>query len=122
MLEREAKRKTKKQLEAEFRAAVWARDEGKSRASGRPLKKSAVSAKDVGEVHHVLARSTDPDKRLDVSNGILLSREEHMLAETACPANPMRCLLNIDGPLDRGKPQRFVWLDVNGKELKRRTG
>src|SRR5689334_527344 len=74
------KRKTKAQQEKDFRAAVWDRDRGRSRASGKPLARSGSDYRKVGEVHHVLARSTDPDKRLDPSNGILLSKEDHILA------------------------------------------
>lgn len=116
------KAKTKKQAEAEFRAAVWTRDEGKSRASKKPLSKSGTDWKRVGEVHHVLARSTDPDKRLDPSNGILLSKLEHSLAEAHCPNDPKHCLLDIQGPVDRAKPQTFIWRDIHGKQLRRRVG
>jgi hypothetical protein len=114
--------KAKAANEADFRKSVWVRDQGKSRASGKPLGKSGSNWEKVGEVHHVLARSTNPDKIYDVSNGLLLSKQEHALAETMCPGEPSKSLLNIEGPTDRGKPQTFVWLDVNGKELKRRIG
>jgi len=117
---KQAKKKLKSEQEAEFRAAVWRRDRNRSRASGKPLAKSGSDWDRVGEVHHVLARSTDPDKRLDPSNGILLSKSEHRLAETVCPNAPDHCLLDIVGPEDRSKPQLFLWRDVHGVETKRR--
>ncbi len=116
------KKQTKDKAEAAFRLAVWERDRGQSRASGKPLGRSGTASDRIGEVHHVLARSTDPDKRLDVSNGILLSRAEHQLAETACAGDPSKCYLDINGPVDRGKPQVFIWRDSSGKELRRRQG
>lgn len=122
VLVKEAARKTKAQMHKDFRAAVWQRDQAHSRASGRPLKKSGTSYKDVGEVHHVLARSTNPDRVFDVENGILLSKEEHALADTACPNAPDQYLLGIDGPEDRGKPQTFIWRDIHGKQLRKRVG
>lgn len=116
------KAQTKAQREKAFRDAVWTRDKSHSRASGRPLVRSGTDWKKVGEVHHLLKRSTDPERRLDPSNGILLSKEEHALAETNCPNDPRHCLLDIEGPEDRGQVQTFIWRDVHGNELRRRTG
>lgn len=118
----ENKDKAKKQNGVSFRAAVWSADEGKSRASGTPLSKSGTDAKRVGDVHHVLSRSTNPDRVYDVSNGLLLSRFEHALAEANCPNDPAHHLLDIVGPENRRKPQRFIWRDKNGKILKERIG
>lgn len=120
-LRKAAQQQTKAAADRAFRAGVWTRDQGRSRASGKPLSKSGTNWRTVGEVHHVFARSTDPDKRLDVSNGILLSKEEHALAETNCPNDPAHCLLDIEGPTDRALPQTFIWRDIHGKELRRRT-
>jgi hypothetical protein len=122
VLVKEEKRKTKAQQHKDFRAAVWERDAGHSRASGKPLAKSGADWKRVGEVHHVLARSTNPESVFDVSNGILMSKEEHALAETNCPNAPDKCLLDIDGPEDRGKPQKFTWHDINGNRIRHRVG
>lgn len=116
------KAKTKKQAGDDFRAAVWARDKGQSRASGKPLSKSGSDWKRVGEVHHVIPRSLAPERVLDVANGLLLSKEEHALAETACPNAPDKQLLDISGPDDRGQLQTFIWRDIQGKELRRRIG
>lgn len=117
-----ARKAAKKANEATFRKSVWERDRSRSRASGKPLARSGTDYEKVGEVHHVLKRSTSPDRVFDVSNGILLSKHEHHLAETVCPNDPSHCLLDISGPEDRGEQQLFIWRDVNGKELKRRVG
>lgn len=103
-----------------FREAVWTRDRGRSRASGHPLRRSGTDWRKVGEVHHVLPRSTHPDQRLDPANGVLLSKQEHGLAETLCPHDPAHCLLDIDGPADRAQLQVFIWRDLHGHELRRR--
>lgn len=121
-LVKQEKAKTKAQQEKEFRASVWDRDQWKSRATGKPLGKSGANWLKVGEVHHVLKRSTYPADRLNQSNGILLSKQEHALAETHCPSAVNKMLLEITGPADLGKPQTFVWRDVSGKELRRRVG
>lgn len=122
VVERAEKRKTKAQQEKEFRDAVWARDHSRSRASGKPLSRSGTDPRRVGEVHHVLKRSTHPEKRLDPSNGILLSREEHMLAEATCPNDPQHAFLEIVGPEDLSQPQLFVWRDVQGKVIREKKG
>jgi hypothetical protein len=122
VITKDAKRKAKQVKHEDFRKAVWIRDEGKSRASGKRLAKSGTDPKAVGEVHHVIARSLAPEKIFDPSNGILISRFEHALAETACPNDPAHHYLDIEGPDDRGLPQLFIWRDRDGKETKRKTG
>lgn len=122
VLTKEDRRKVKKANEATFRAGVWARDKSRSRASGKPLAKSGTDPHKVGEVHHVIPRSLAPERVYDVANGLLLSRFEHALAETACPGDPSRCLLDITGPDDRGLPQLFIYRDKDGTELRRRQG
>jgi len=121
-LVKEEKRKIKEKAEKEFRAGVWERDRRRSRASGKPLARSGSDFHKVGEVHHVLPRSLAPERVYDVANGILLSKHEHILAETACPSDPAHRLLDIVGPEDRGQPQRFLWRDASGKILKERAG
>jgi hypothetical protein len=116
------KKKTKAQQEKDFRRAVWTRDKGRSRASGKPLAKSGSDYTKVGEVHHLLKRSTHPEDRLNPSNGILLSKDEHVRAETVCPNDPAHCLLDIVGPTDRSQPQVFIWRDIHGTEVRRRIG
>lgn len=117
-----ARKKTKLAQEKDFRAAVWARDQSRSRASKKPLAKSGTAYERVGEVHHVIPRSLAPERIFDVSNGLLLSKAEHAMAETACPNDPAHRLLDIVGPDDRGQPQTFIFRDASGKELRRRVG
>ena len=116
-----AKAKTKAQQAKAFREAVWMRDEGRSRASGTPLRSSGtVDWTRLGEVHHGRKRSTHPADRFDPSNGILLSKQEHAFATVACPSDPRYALLEIKGPADLAKPHTFIWRDVNGREIRRR--
>lgn len=122
VITREDKRQAKKANAATFRKGVWERDRSRSRASKTPLSRSGSDFKKVGEVHHVIPRSLAPERIYEIANGILLSKYEHALAETACPGDPAHHLLDIEGPLDRGELQTFIWRDKNGKELKRRIG
>lgn len=122
VLVKKARERTKAERERAFRAAVWARDQSRSRASGKPLAKSGTDYERVGEVHHVLKRSTHPEDIWTPTNGILLSKAEHALAETRCPADPSRFLLTISGPDDRSRPQTFIWRDQHGTVLRTRLG
>lgn len=120
-LVKEAKKAAKKASEVEFRKGVWLRDEGRSRASRKPLARSGTDFHKVGQVHHVVPRSLAPERVYDITNGILLSAHEHALAEAICPNDPAHRLLDIEGPDDRGEKQTFIWRDVNGVELKRKV-
>jgi 5-methylcytosine-specific restriction endonuclease McrA len=113
---------SKKAQAKAFRDAVWDRDKKRSRASGKLLSKSGTDYDQVGEVHHVIPRSLAPERIYDVSNGLLLSKTEHALAETNCPNAPDKRLLDISGPDDRGEFQTFIWRDVHGEEVRRRVG
>jgi len=115
------KQKAKKLRAEDFRKGVWARDQSRSRASGKRVARSGTDFEKVGEVHHVIPRSLAPERVYDIANGLLLSKHEHHLAETACPNDPAHCLLDIEGPDNRREPQTFIWRDVHGKELRRRT-
>jgi len=123
VLAKEAK-DAKKKLNAEtFRAAVWKRDQHKSRATGKPLVKSGTTDWNLlGEVDHVIDRSLAPERIYDVSNGILLSKKENRLKKTACPRAPEFRMFEVKGPDDRSKPQTFIWRDEDGKITRRRIG
>ncbi len=121
VIAKEEKKKTKAKAEAEFRAAIWARDKHRCRATGKPVQRSGTDAKAVGEIHHRLQRSTNPDRVLDPTIGVLLSRYAHQLAETPCPGDPSHYLLDIEGPEDMALPHVFIFRDRDGKELRRRT-
>lgn len=117
-LVKEERKKSKEKQDAEFRAAVWARDKSTCRATGTPLQKSGLDWDKVGEIDHVINRSTAPDLVYAVTNGILISKKLNRLKKTACPEAPEHHMFEISGPEDRGKPQRFTWRDVTGKVTK----
>ena len=121
-LVKEAKAKSRERLGEEFRAAVWKRDGGKSRATGKKLSKSAIKWDERGEVDHVIDRSLAPERIYDVGNGILLSAKENRLKKTACPNAPEHRMFSVTGPDDRSKPQTFTWRDADGKIIKTRMG
>ena len=121
-LAKERKAKEKGDKGEAFRDAVWKRDEGKSRATGKPLKRGAISWDEMGEVDHVINRSIAPERIYDVSNGILLSKRENRLKKTPCPRAPEHHYFEVSGPDDRSKPQQFVWRDGDGKILRKTVG
>lgn len=121
-LVKEEKKKAKVAKDEQFRADVWARDKGKSRASGRKLSRSALDWNQRGEVHHTLKRSTAPEHIYTVSRGILLAKSEHALAGTRCPNAIEFFMLDITGPDDLGELQTFTWRDQHGKVTKTRIG
>ena len=122
MLVKKEKKLSKDEKAKAFRDAVWTRDQGKSRASGKKLSRTAMDWDRRGEVHHRLKRSTNPDAVYDVGNGILLSKSEHVLAETRCPNAIEFYLLDISGPDDLKDPQQFTFRDIHGTVTKVRHG
>lgn len=122
VLAKEERKKSKEAQGEAFRAAVWARDKGICRATGVPLQKSGLDDTRVGEVDHVINRSTAPDRVYDVTNGILIAKRLNRLKKTPCPQAPEHHLFEIAGPDDRSKPQTFIWRDVAGTVTKRRVG
>jgi hypothetical protein len=123
MLVKKARKLTKDEQAKAFRDAVWTRDKGRSRATGKPLVKSGTTdwAK-LGEVDHAIPRSLAPERIYEVANGILLSKEENRLRKVACPLCPEEQLFNYTGPEDRSQPQTFTWRDEAGKVTKQRMG
>jgi len=122
VLERKARKKSKKELADAFRSAVWERDKFRSRATGRPVFKSGDDWSKIGEVDHAIPRSLAPDRLYDVANGILLSREENRLRKVACIQMPEYQRFSYTGPDDRGEPQTFTWRDDTGRITKERIG
>lgn len=117
------RQKTKDQQAKDFRDAVWARDKGKSRATGRTVVKSGTTDwSKLGEVDHAIPRSLAPDRLYDIGNGILLSKEENRLRKVACAEAPECRMFDYTGPDDRGQLQTFIWRDRTGKEIRRRIG
>lgn len=118
-------RKLSKEEQAKaFRLAVWKRDDGKSRATGKKLVKSGTMDGDkLGEVDHAIPRSLAPDRLYDVSNGILLSKNENRLRKAVCLEQPEYRIFDYSGPDNRALHQQFVWRDpTTGTVTKRRTG
>lgn len=127
VIEKEEKRKTKAANAETFRAEVWKRDEGRSRATGEPLVKSGTTDPHrLGEVDHSIPRSLAPERVYDVANGILLSKWENRARKVACPEAPEFRLFDhfpvTPGATDCGKPRRFVWRDKTGRITKERIG
>lgn len=122
VLMKEERKRSKEKLHEEFRAAIWKRDKGICRATGVPLQKSGMDDNRIGEVDHVINRSTAPERIYDTTNGILIAKRLNRLKKTACPEAPEHHMFEIVGPDDRGKPQRFNWRDIAGKITKTRIG
>ncbi len=122
MLVKQEKKATKEERAKAFRDACWLRDKGKSRATGRKLSRSAINWEQRGEIHHRLKRSTHPEDIYTVSNGILISKTEHALAETRCPNAIEFFMLDITGPDDLGELQTFTFRDIQGVIIKTRIG
>ena len=121
-LAKKARQKEKADKDEAFRKEIWRLDKGKSRATGRKLAHSGLDWDVVGEVDHVINRSTAPDRVYDVSNGILLSKTENRLKKVRCLRAPEHFMFEVHGPEDRRKPQRFVWRDKFGKVEKETVG
>lgn len=122
-LAKKARQKTKDEQAKDFRDAVWTLDKGKSRATGRPLVKSGTTdwAK-LGEVDHAIPRSLAPDRLYDVSNGLLLSKEENRLRKVVCRGMPEFKRFDYTGPDNRRELQTFTWRDATGTITKTRIG
>jgi hypothetical protein len=118
----EEKKKAKVGKDKAFRDAIWALDQGVCRATGVPLSRSGMDPHRVGEVDHVLNRSTHPALIYEVSNGILISKYLNRLKKVACPQAPEFFMFSISGPADRRKPQKFTWRDKAGKIIKEAVG
>lgn len=123
LLAKAEKQADKDALADAFRKAIWKRDGGRSRATGKLLAKSGtLSWDELGEVDHVIQRSLAPERIYDVGNGILLSKRENRLKKTPCPRAPECQMFEIEGPDDRGLPQIFRWRDKDGRVTKETVG
>lgn len=122
LLAKEERDTKKKDRGKAFRDAVWERDKGRSRATGKQLSRSAISWDECGEVDHVIDRSLDPSRIYDVGNGILLSKRENRLKKTACPKAPEFRMFSVEGPDDRSLLQTFRWRDKEGRVVKTTVG
>lgn len=123
MLEKKAAKQAKQDKDDAFRDEIWTLDHGRSRATGKLLKRSGTTDwSELGEVDHSIPRSLAPDRIYDVSNGLLLSKEENRLRKVPCPRAPEFRMFDYSGPDDRRQPQTFVWRDADGHITKTRVG
>lgn len=75
-----AKAKDDKAAEKKWRAAVWNRDKGKSRFSGKKVKATMALDPMRGERHHIVGKA-DRRVRWDPRNALLLELEIHQKVE-----------------------------------------
>lgn len=67
--------------EKKFLAAIWLRDRGRDRCTGQRLERLTDDWNRLGDVAHILAKSTSPQLRYATSNACLLSRASHILSD-----------------------------------------
>ncbi len=102
------------------RAAVWARDDGRDRASGHLLARWSLFASLQGEVHHLKGRRVKPEWKTDPDHQILLSRENHRLATGVWGGKLLTCWDPEDPTqpaTDATRPILFIRRDAKGVEL-----
>ena len=103
---------------AEFRAAVWARDGGRDRATGQSVSKSDCSWDRLGEVAHLYGRNVRPEWATDPDRALLLSHVMHILSDGRGGYR-----LKLYDPLtgeratDASKPIEFTLYDRAGRIL-----
>lgn len=122
VLERRDKRAAKQTAEEQRNAAVWERDRGVSRASGRPVVHASPVASKRGEVAHLptATRSTNPATKNDPHRCVLLTAEEHALSDARTSGAKGKALLEIKGT-DARKAITFIRRNERGRVLWRRT-
>lgn len=119
VLEQRAKRAEKKSAEERCKDAVWERDGGTSRASGKPVLRAHVDNRKRGEVAHLGARSTNPAKKFLKANNVLLTAEEHLLSDKRT-APGGKALLSIKGR-NANRALTFTMRDARGRVVWTRT-
>ena len=123
ILRKADEKKAKKKTDDEFRAEIWKRDGGKSRATGFPLVRGGTTdPHKLGEVDHSIPRSLAPDRIYDLGNALLLSKWENRARKVPCPRAPEFRLFDYAGPDDRRQLQRFVWRNADGKVIRETVG
>lgn len=115
--------KSKEERGKAFRDEVWKLDEGRCRATGKPLVRSCTTDWErLGEVDHSIPRSLAPELIYEVSNGLLLQKYLNRLRKVACKNAPEFKRFDYTGPENRREKQTFVWRDENGRITKTRIG
>lgn len=113
---REERRQSREGAADAFRAEVWRLDEGRDRATGKPVFRCSPDPDRHGEVAHLKGRRVRPEWLTDPKRAILLSRTNHKLHHAAGRGGT---LLEIIGT-DARKPLTFIRRDWDGKVLWRR--
>lgn len=114
-LDKKARQKSKDEQAKAFRDEVWARDQGRCRATGKPLVRSgSTDWEQLGEVDHSILRSLAPERIYDTSNGLLLTKALNRLRKVACAKAPEFKRFDYEGPDNRALPQTFTWRDEDG--------
>lgn len=98
-----------------FRAAIWAREDGKDRATGVQLATRTSDLSYLGDVCHLKPKGRYPELRYETSNAILLSRRHHILSDGRGGYR-----LKIEGE-DANQALTFRMFDRDGVELWSRT-
>lgn len=99
-----------------FRDAVWDRDGGISRASGKPVFRAHTDPSKRGEVAHIKARSTAPAEKYNPDNGVLLTAVEHGWSDPRTANAKGKTLLEIRGTNAR-RTLTFIRRDERGRHL-----
>lgn len=122
VLEQRDKRAAKDTAERRRNEAVWERDKGICRATGRPLVKASPVAAKRGEVAHLpsATRSTNPATKNDPAKCVLLSAEIHALSDARTAGAKGLPLVEIIGT-DAREAITFIRRNERGRVLWRRT-
>jgi 5-methylcytosine-specific restriction endonuclease McrA len=88
--DRIADKKTRARTEAQFRAAVWKRDEGKCRTCGRKVKRTLTICAEQGHVHHLRGRNVAPEDRTNPKAAVLLCAVCHQRVHNGTAAKVKR--------------------------------
>ena len=80
-LSKKAKRSREHSLRKLLRDHIWERDGGRSRASGQTLWRDHCLHDCRGEVAHIQSRGSEPSRKMDPTNCLLLSAYEHVLSD-----------------------------------------
>jgi len=100
--------------EKKFREAIWLRDRGIDRATGKPLKRQGDDW-NVGQVCHLKGRGAYPEFKYAIWNAFLMNAHFHRLSD----ARGGR-LLKVIGD-DANGVLEFVMTDKTGRVLWRRS-
>jgi hypothetical protein len=108
-------RENTKVKETAFRQAIWRRDGGIDRATGKLLDRVSESWDTLGQVCHLKSRGAYPELKYEISNAFLMNARFHWLSDSRGGR-----LLKILGE-DANAILEFVMTDKAGAVLWRRS-